>query len=99
MMQLYLATDGNAPHLDLTRAALASVANTAVIPAQDVLGLGSWARLNFPGRPDGNWCWRLAHGELSSEHAKRIADGLLLYERHNSPPAAALPDPPKLPTY
>jgi 4-alpha-glucanotransferase len=99
MMQLYLATDGNAPHIDLTRAALASVANTAVIPAQDILGLGGWARINYPGRADGNWCWRLNHGELNPENSTRLANGLLLFERHNDPPAAALPDPPKHPTY
>jgi 4-alpha-glucanotransferase len=99
MMQLYLATDGNAPHQDLTRSAFSSVANTAVVPAQDVLGLGGWARMNFPGRADGNWCWRLSHGELNGENAQLVAHGLLLVERHNCPPAAALPDPPKKPTY
>lgn len=99
MMQLYLATDGNAPHLDLTRASFSSVANTAIIPAQDVIGAGSWARMNFPGRADGNWCWRLTHGELNADNARQIAHSLLLYERHASPPPVALPDPDKLPTY
>ena len=40
------------------RAVIASVAETAIIPVQDVLGLGSDARMNVPGRASGNWRWR-----------------------------------------
>ncbi len=54
----YVGTDGAEIHWDLIRLALASVADLAVIPLQDVLGLGSEARMNIPGKPQGNWSWR-----------------------------------------
>ena len=57
----------------LIRAALGSVAQLAVIPAQDVLGLGSEARLNTPGTTGGNWQWRLPAGALTAELARRYA--------------------------
>ena len=49
-----------------------SVARLAVYPVQDVLALGSEARMNYPGRPSGNWAWRLLPGELSPEHGARL---------------------------
>jgi len=45
-------------HIDLIRAVLDSAADTAIIPMQDLLGLGSEHRTNTPGEPDGNWMWR-----------------------------------------
>jgi 4-alpha-glucanotransferase len=54
----YLATDGREMNWTLIRTALASVANTALIPMQDILGLGSEARMNLPGRQSGNWEFR-----------------------------------------
>jgi 4-alpha-glucanotransferase len=53
----------------LIRAALASVARLAVLPAQDLLGLDSAARLNTPGTVAGNWTWRLPPGALTTELA------------------------------
>jgi 4-alpha-glucanotransferase len=53
----------------LVRLALASPARTALIPAQDLLGLGGEARMNTPGRPRGNWSWRLEPGQLTGELA------------------------------
>ena len=50
----------------LVRCAHHSVASLAIVPAQDLLDLGSDARMNTPGRADGNWRWRLERGELSS---------------------------------
>jgi 4-alpha-glucanotransferase len=50
----------------------ASPARLAMIQAQDVLGLGSEARMNIPGRATGSWRWRMAPGALTSEHAKRL---------------------------
>ncbi|MBK7251070.1 MAG: 4-alpha-glucanotransferase [Gammaproteobacteria bacterium] len=55
----------------LVRAALASVARLAVLPVQDLLGLGREARLNTPGTPQGNWAWRLPPDALSRELAVR----------------------------
>ena len=52
--------------------ALASPADTAIIPAQDLLELGSEARMNFPGIAKGNWQWRLKDGALTQELAQRL---------------------------
>ncbi len=49
-----------------------SVARLAVYPVQDVLALGSEARMNYPGRLGGNWAWRLQPGALTLEHAQRL---------------------------
>jgi 4-alpha-glucanotransferase len=57
----------------LIRAALGSVAQLAVIPLQDVLGLPSAARLNTPGTMSGNWLWRLPPGALDAPLAERYA--------------------------
>jgi 4-alpha-glucanotransferase len=56
----------------LIRAALASVADTAVFPVQDLLGLGSEARMNTPGTVKHNWAWRLPPGQLTPALAKRL---------------------------
>jgi 4-alpha-glucanotransferase len=69
----------------LIRLASASVADTAVVPVQDVLALGSEARMNLPGRPDGNWTWRLAEGALGAPHAERLAELTELYGRAMDP--------------
>jgi 4-alpha-glucanotransferase len=53
--------------------AQASPARVAMIQAQDVLGLGSEARMNIPGSQRGNWRWRLTPGALKADHAARLA--------------------------
>src|SRR5262249_26800703 len=58
---------------ELIRSALASVASLAVVPLQDVLGLGSDARMNYPSRSSGNWEWRCTAEQLSSATSKRLA--------------------------
>lgn len=58
--------DGNAA---LIRAALASVGRLAILPLQDLLRLGSEARLNRPGTVDNNWTWRASQGSLTPELA------------------------------
>lgn len=98
-MQTYLATDGASPHWDLIRTCMASPALTAVIPMQDTLGFGTDCRMNFPGRGEGNWGWRLYDHDLSGELAWRLRGQTLLYERCATPPHAALPSPPKQPNY
>ena len=60
------------PHWGLIELALASPARLAVIPAQDVLGLGSEARMNRPGETYGNWTWRLEPGQLTPVLAHRL---------------------------
>ncbi len=65
----------------MIRALMASVADTVLIPMQDVLGLGSRARMNRPGRMDGNWRWRYKREELRPEMASRLRALTELYER------------------
>ena len=60
------------PSWSLVERALSSRARLALLPAQDLLGLGSDARLNTPGRADGNWSWRLRRGQLTSALAARL---------------------------
>jgi 4-alpha-glucanotransferase len=64
--------DPREPHWGLIELALGSPAQLALVPAQDVLGLGSEARMNTPGRAGGNWSWRLAPGQLTDELAARL---------------------------
>jgi 4-alpha-glucanotransferase len=60
------------PHWGLIELAMQSRASVAIVPAQDVLGLGSDARMNRPGETGGNWSWRLEPGALSDELAARL---------------------------
>ena len=66
--------DAAAPHWGLIELAMRSRARLAIVPAQDVLGLGSEARMNRPGRAHGNWQWRLEPGQLTDELAARLRD-------------------------
>jgi 4-alpha-glucanotransferase len=75
------STDPAAVAWDLVRLAHASVADTAVVPLQDLLGLGSEARMNLPGRPGGNWQWRTSAEALTGELAARVARLTRLYGR------------------
>jgi len=77
----YLDTDGKEIHWVLIRAALGSVADTCIIPLQDVLGLGSEARLNRPGRAGGNWRWRFTEEMLGCEGSKALKELTLLCGR------------------
>ncbi|HNW92787.1 MAG TPA: 4-alpha-glucanotransferase [bacterium] len=65
----------------LVRLALASVAETAIIPVQDILGLGSAARINRPGTAAGNWEWQLAPAALTPQHRDRLAALTRIYGR------------------
>jgi 4-alpha-glucanotransferase len=77
----YLGSDGREIHWDMIRAALASVADTAIIPVQDVLGLDSSARMNQPGTGTGNWRWRMKVGAVTQEIEHRLADMTRIYDR------------------
>jgi 4-alpha-glucanotransferase len=72
----YLGSDGDASdiHWKMIRAVASSVANLVVVPVQDLLGLGSEARMNRPGTERGNWSWRLPRGALTPELAARLRD-------------------------
>jgi 4-alpha-glucanotransferase len=73
--------DGTQIHWDLIRALLSSVANTAVVTLQDLLGLDSEARMNFPGRAEGNWYWRFHWEQLTPEIRQRLAKFTRIYGR------------------
>jgi 4-alpha-glucanotransferase len=79
--EAYLNASGDDVAWAAIRAVLASVAETAIIPVQDVLGLGSEARMNVPGRASGNWRWRLQPGALTSAHAEQLRHLSDLYGR------------------
>jgi 4-alpha-glucanotransferase len=65
----------------LIREALGSVGQLAILPVQDLLALGSEARLNTPGTAHGNWTWRLPAGALTREQAGRFAQLNEMYGR------------------
>jgi 4-alpha-glucanotransferase len=66
--------DPSEPNWSLIRLALSSRARLAIAPVQDVLGMGSDARMNTPGRAAGNWSWRLEPGQLTGELAARLRE-------------------------
>lgn len=68
-------------HWAMIRAALASVADTAILPMADFMGLGSEARINTPGTVEGNWQWRIAPGCVNSWLAGIIRENVALYCR------------------
>jgi 4-alpha-glucanotransferase len=69
----YLGSLNDGIHWAMIRAAFTSVASIAIVPLQDVLGLGSEARMNIPSREDGNWRWRYASDALQPALADRLA--------------------------
>jgi len=69
-----LSTSGEEIHWDLIALSLRTPAATAIYPLQDVLGLGSEARMNVPGREWGNWTWRFRWEQLTPSIERRLAD-------------------------
>ena len=67
--------------MEFVRAALSSVADTAIIPVQDYLGLGKEARINTPSTLGNNWKWRMLEGEITPELTARIRRMTKLYGR------------------
>jgi len=70
-------------HLDLIRMAIFSVADTAIIPVQDLLGLGGWARMNNPSLAEGNWKWRLDKDLVTDSIIKNLRELTFLAGRGN----------------
>ncbi|CAG1770349.1 partial 4-alpha-glucanotransferase, partial [uncultured bacterium] len=79
--QKYLNYYGEDVTGELIRTAYASVANTVVVPMQDILRLGSEARMNFPGKLGGNWTWRFTWDQLTEEHVHTLSAFVQLYDR------------------
>jgi 4-alpha-glucanotransferase len=68
-------------HRQMIRLAMMSVADTVIIPLQDILGLGPDARLNQPAGAQDNWQWRLPKGRLTKQHAKWLTTATATYGR------------------
>jgi 4-alpha-glucanotransferase len=80
-VQLYLGRDGSDIGWDFIRLALASVAEMAIVPMQDVLNLGSAGRMNTPGSAGGNWSWRYTEDLLTIDLAERLRSLTEIYGR------------------
>jgi 4-alpha-glucanotransferase len=77
----YLVTRGEEIHWDFIRAVISSVADTAIVPLQDLLGLGTEARMNLPNSTSGNWAWRFKRDELTAAHGERLRNMTDTYGR------------------
>jgi len=75
------ARDDREINWTVIRLAMESIADTVVFPLQDVLGLGSEARMNVPGRADGNWSWRYDPAALTGEIAARLRSATTTFGR------------------
>ncbi|MBI4296799.1 MAG: 4-alpha-glucanotransferase, partial [Chloroflexi bacterium] len=77
----YLGCASEANNWDFIRLALASVADMSIIPLQDIMGLGSEARMNRPGTTTGNWRWRFTWDRLTDEMKRRLKEMTGIYGR------------------
>jgi len=77
----YLGLGDEAINWAMIRAVEASIADTAIIPLQDVLGLGSEARMNLPGSTTGHWRWRYRSDALTDDVAQRLREMAEIYDR------------------
>jgi 4-alpha-glucanotransferase len=66
---------------EFIRLAMMSVANTVILPIQDLLGLGAESRMNIPSTTLGNWKWRLLPGQISTALADRLREMTEIYGR------------------
>jgi 4-alpha-glucanotransferase len=73
-VEAYLQHDGRDINWAFIQAVLTSVADLAIVPMQDVLGLGSEARMNLPGRAKGNWDWRLQEKQIHTAQTQRLRE-------------------------
>lgn len=73
--------NGEEVHLEFIRHAMMSVANTAIIPIQDVIGLGEEGRMNTPSICNGNWRWRLIQGYITPDIKERLIEMTETYGR------------------
>jgi 4-alpha-glucanotransferase len=77
----YLNSDGRDIHWAFIRALMQSPADTVIFPVQDILGLGTGARMNIPGTAEGNWHWRLSPGKLTDKLAAKLKQLVDTYDR------------------
>jgi 4-alpha-glucanotransferase len=77
----YLAVSGENIARDLIREIWKSTAAVAITTLQDLLSLGTEARMNFPGKPAGNWGWRFQPEDLNQDLLERLQELNYLYSR------------------
>ena len=70
----------------MMRGAWASAADMAIVPMQDLLGLGSEARMNVPSTLGDNWKWRITADQIDNKLAKKIREYMVMYSRLNVVP-------------
>ncbi len=92
----YLCSTGEQFHWDMIRLAFGSVADIAIIPMQDLLGLDSSARMNVPGKAEGNWGWRFRSDQVTPEVKHHLAEATAIFGRWNGSIPAEL-DPHRKP--
>ncbi len=80
-LRRYLGRDDHNIVWEMMRAIWSSVAMFAIAPMQDVLNLGTQARMNFPGRPSGNWSWRMPEDALTEHLKERLLEYNQIYGR------------------
>ena len=82
MARKYLGlNDAEGFNWGMIRGGMSSIADTFVVQMQDCLGLGAEGRMNTPGKPDGNWQWRLLPGEATPSLAKKLREYAKIYGR------------------
>jgi len=86
--EAYVGRSDDGIHWAFIRAAQCSSANLSIVPLQDVLGLGSEARMNTPSLHGGNWRWRFRAGQLNSDLAAKLAHLAELSDRLPAPVAS-----------
>jgi 4-alpha-glucanotransferase len=88
LVRRYAATDGSEIHWDLVRLAMASVADLAIVPHQDLAGLGSECRMNLPAKAGGNWEFRILPWTLKEDIQRRLKELIWVYGRSPLQPSA-----------
>jgi 4-alpha-glucanotransferase len=73
--------NGNNVHWEMCRLAMMSTADMAILPMQDILGLGQEARMNLPSEKHGNWMWRMMPELITGEVTRKLRDMTVLYGR------------------
>jgi 4-alpha-glucanotransferase len=80
--KFHLHCEGNEINWDMIKALSASAANTVIFPLQDVIGLNSEHRMNYPGTSSGNWEWRFSWDQLQEWQTKRLGELTIAHQRN-----------------
>jgi len=88
LVRAYTGSRGHEIHWEMVRLAMSSVADTAIIPHQDLVGLGSDCRMNRPGVALGNWRFRITPWMLEDHVARRLSDTAWAFGRGAREPEA-----------